>query len=619
VIPAHSLPAFLLSASDISSSHARSALVRFCTGAPTSFLSAPPLDHLYHIFASHFLLFWFFLLLVVIVCAWRLRSYYTPDAAAGAAVHGDARSSPRFSPTDGLCLALMLIFLAGYIFLIFYKENFAYYDDDMLTEFTLQGKTFPTPIWPDTGRFYPLADQEFNLLKSITHSPIGYHGLIAAELVVFVFILFSVLGEYRVRYRALMVIFALATPAVLIPFTGFVYPERNVIFWFAVLVLCLLGYDRTQSPVYFAGCLAATHVALYYKEIVVLFVVTFALARVALDLHRNGISGRSRQTMIRKNLLSLGMLAVSTIYVMLFLVAMIPHHKFSYIAEHREGIGSVLGTALQLEWLPLLLFVVLAARVWRFLFASGQLDPLWDPLALGALAYCFGVLALKLSSGYYMAPGDFIAILYLAKMSSAWLAKPTVMRTALVTVLFLLVLVHGAAYSAFRIVERKQVIALKTQVAEFLLGYESGKSGHVTVFFPFTGGYNLMGFSSFLKYEGLPLAGQNNDATAEGLFVIEGREDFADDRCVNYRDYVCIHADNPPPNALIVVLPDDDASSDQVAEISRDATLLFSRQAPAILARTDSWFRLLHAVSPEFSDRELPQHWLQIQVFKSGT
>lgn len=581
-----------------------------------SFPSALPLDHLYHIFASHFLLIWFFLLVLIVVFAWRLSSYYSPAPAEVASTRPEACPSPPFSLADGVSVALLLVFLASYIFLVFYKENFAYYDDDMLTEFTLQGKTFPTPIWPDTGRFYPLADQEFNLLKSITHSPTGYHGLIAAELVIFVFILFFVLREYRVRYRSLTLIFTLATPAVLIPFTGFVYPERNVIFWFAVLVLCLLGYNRTRSPVYFAGCLAATHVALYYKEIVVLFVVAYAVSRVALDLRENRLRGRTWQGIVKENLLSLSMLTVSAVYVMLFLVAMIPHHKFSYIAEHRETLGSVLGTTLQLEWLPLLLFVVLATRAWRFLFASARLDPLWDPLAVGALAYCVGVLALKLSSGYYMAPADFIAILYLAKMCAAWMAKPTLARTALVVALFGVLLVHGVAFSTFRLAERKQTIVLKSQLAEFLRRYQANQTTDVTLFFPFTNGYNLMGFASFLNYEGLLLAGPNDHGMDGSRLVFKGHEQFADDRCVNYRDYVCTHSENPPPDALIVVLPDDDASLSQVKEISQGATLLFSQRASPVLTRPDSWFRLLHAVSPEFSNRPLPEHWLQVQVFK---
>jgi hypothetical protein len=596
--------------------------IRAAKGHPCLLL-AQLLDHAYHIYASHFLLAWSFLLVLIVICGLRLSGYgdsstrgSSQEAQTGqAAIH-----SRRFRLADGVSLVLLVTFLASYIFLIFYKENFVYYDDDMLTDFTLQGKTFPTPIWPDTGRFYPLADQEFNLLKSVTRSPVGYHSLIVAQLVLFVLILYFVLREFRVRDRALIVIFTLVTPSFLIPFSGFVYPERNVIFWFAVLVLCLLGYDRTKAPIYFVGCLAATHFALYYKEIVVLFVVAFALTRVALDLRDKGFVGRrSWQAIAKENVLSLAMLAVSAIYVVLFVVAMIPHHKFSYIAEHRETLGSVLVTSLELDWLPLILLVVLVTRLWRFGFGSGRLDPVCDPLAVGALAYCVGVVALKLSSGYYLAPADFIAILYLAMMSLAWLSNPTKTRISLVSAICVLVLLHSVAYSAFRMVERKDTIILKSQLAEFLRGYKANGAGDsVALFFPFTRGYDLMGFSSYLKYRGFQLAGESDDQSAGPRFVIESRERFANDRCVDYRDYTCLHADTAPANALIVVLPDDNVSMSEVEEISKGSTLLFSKSAGALCTRTDSWFRRLHAISPEFSNHELPEHWLQLQVFKKS-
>ena len=130
------------------------------------------------------------------------------------------------------------------------------------------------------------------------------------------------------------------------------------------------------------------------------------------------------------------MLGVSAIYLMFFLVAMLPHRNFSYIKGLREPIVSVLLAYLQIDWLPLILLVVLVLRFGLFLFSNGRLDPMWDPLAVAALAYFFGVVSLRINSGYYMAPVDLFALLYLANMSLLWLSKASRLRIAVVAIVF---------------------------------------------------------------------------------------------------------------------------------------------------------------------------------------
>jgi hypothetical protein len=578
--------------------------------------------HAYSLFISHFLLIWLLFLLLIVAFGLRLSGWHGslwPRYAPNRNVDGGANRPWQFDLKDGISVALLLVFLAAYIFQIFYKETFAYYDDDMLTEFSVQGRNFPAPVWPDTGRFYPLADQEFNLLRFFTRSPAGYHSLVVVQLVLLVGLLFVALREFKIRYRVLVLISALVAPSFLISFSGFVYPERNVLFWLAILVLCLLGYTRNRAPGYFVGCLVATHCALYYKEPVVLFVVACAVARIVIDLRTRPVStNRHWHAIAKDNALSLGMLAVSGVYLMLFLAAMIPHHSFSYVAQHSHGLGTMLVAYLQIDWLPLILCVVVALRVGWSIWCNGQLDPVWDSLGVGAIAYFVSIIGLRLGSGYYLAPVDFIALLYLASIALVWLSKPTRARTLMVAVTFVVILFQGVVYSSFRIVERKNIIATKSHLAGFLRGYQATtKSDTVELFFPFADNYHLMGISSYLRYEGLHLVGQSLDSQGSTpRFVIEGHREFVDGRCVEYRDYSCVHAERASPGALIVVLPDDDASKREVEQVSQGSTPLLSVNACEICNRKDSWFRRLHAVSAEFANRELPEHWLQLDVFQ---
>jgi hypothetical protein len=575
----------------------------------------------YQIFISQFLLVW--LLFLVLIVSWGLLfsghgSPIFPSISEQAASDRRPRLFGRVRPADVISSIAFLLFVVLYMFLILYKEDFAYYDDEMLTDFSIQGVNLSPPIMLSIGRFFPLADQEFNLFRFVTRSPAGYHSLIVVQLAIVLVVLFVILRKIQIRYRTLVLIAAMLAPSFLIPFSGFVYPERNVLFWLAIMVLCIQGYFRTKARIYFIGCLVATHFALYYKETAVLCVAAFAITQLLLWFCIGRRRGhRSWSELARENCLSVGILGVCAIYVVVFLAAMLPHGNSSYITEHQQAMSSVLLAYLQTDWLPLVLITVVVVRFGRFIFCGVPLDPIWDSLGVGALAYLFAIIGLRLVSGYYMAPADLIALLYLASMSLAWLSRPTRTRVSVVAIIFACVLLQDAAYSSFRIVERKSVITTKTKLADFLNGYlETAGDRPVELFFPFASGYHLMELSSYLKYKGFQLVGQSNSIReTRPRLLIEGRENFANNRCVDYRDYVCMHVDTPGAGTLIVVLPDDIASLDDVEKIGKDSTLLLSLKPPGIC--TKKWFRSLHAISPEFSVGQLPEHWLQLDVFKN--
>jgi hypothetical protein len=83
----------------------------------------------------------------------------------------------------GTARAIMaLALLASYIAIILVWEDFAYYDDSMLIASTLKGHDISLSIWPAAGRFFPLAFQEFNLIRHFTDTATGYHVLPIAQL-----------------------------------------------------------------------------------------------------------------------------------------------------------------------------------------------------------------------------------------------------------------------------------------------------------------------------------------------------------------------------------------------------------------------------------------------------
>jgi hypothetical protein len=304
------------------------------------------IHHADNILAQHFVLLWFISFALVIVVGWLVSPDPNPAWSPGlgqATWETNVKRLSQLGWADGLSGFLFIGFAIFYSYLIFYKEDFSYYDDDLLTDFSLQGKSFAPPIWTGVGRFYPLADQEFNLLSFLTRSPFGYHALVVLQLIILIVVIFLILREFRFRYRCLIAAAVMMAPSFLIPFMGFVYPERNVLFGMAILLLCLQRYYRSRSRLYFLGALGTTHFILYYKETVVLFVVTFAITYMFLQLYQSLSAGpRSWRILLLENVLPLGMLGVAGIYTVLFLAAMLPHRGFSYVNGLREPLSSVL-------------------------------------------------------------------------------------------------------------------------------------------------------------------------------------------------------------------------------------------------------------------------------------
>jgi hypothetical protein len=172
------------------------------------------------------------------------------------------------------------------------------------------------------------------VLGRVSRTPGGYHSIAAVQLVLLAGILFAVLKECGVTWRALLVAAVIVTPSVVIPFTGLIYPERNVLFWLAILVLCLQRARSSRTSLYFIGCFVATHFLLYYKEPLVVLVAGYAVSRILMDFFSNRSVGRvSWREFAEKNLIPLGMMMVAGIYSMVFLVFMFPFNRAGYIHE----------------------------------------------------------------------------------------------------------------------------------------------------------------------------------------------------------------------------------------------------------------------------------------------
>jgi hypothetical protein len=100
-------------------------------------------------------------------------------------------SSRRATAALVLALGLFTAFFLAYVHLVYSQEEFVGRDYGQLTAF----RFLYMPIRATTGRFFPLAFQEYNFLSLIARTPLVYHSFSILQLVVLLACVFVILTD----------------------------------------------------------------------------------------------------------------------------------------------------------------------------------------------------------------------------------------------------------------------------------------------------------------------------------------------------------------------------------------------------------------------------------------
>jgi hypothetical protein len=509
-----------------------------------------------------FLGIWAFIF-VAVLAVLRSLSGVEPSTRAGDPTRPVGSDAPNRSPwARRLGLGAFALLFAGYAWLIEVGEDFAFNDDDMFTEFTLQGKAFPPPIWPTLGRFFPFGHQEFNLLRFVTTSIASYHAVAIVELLLAVTALFVLLNRYPLWFRVLVATLELATASIAVVFFGLCFPERNVILFLSLMLMSYRLYLTTGSYFWFVSALACVQFGLYYKETAFLIFGGFAGTRLLVFYARAPGPPRERfLSVLRKHRIDAGVLLLALAFLALYAAWIRPHSGMGYATS--RGVGSLNALRMYLSgdpWLAVFVPALVARGCW-LLRTHALPDTFWDPLALGASLYLVAFVKLGMFNGYYTAPVDFVACLYVAALLQRAFSNSTRgwRRTfAGISVACAGLFVFGSSLLATTaaIVERKAIIGGKRRLVDFLSAEVRGAPRHIGLFFPNVDGYEMMLVASFMQYKGLSVADDPDLPAQTPDFVFRGRDTYPDNKCVDYRTHRCFHRAEPGPGDLTVILPE---------------------------------------------------------------
>jgi hypothetical protein len=529
-----------------------------------------------------------------------------------------ARSYPRSGGAVAV-LTLVVLLLVGYIVLTLRWEDFANYDDSYYTLFKLRGQNIGPMIWRESGRFFPLGHQEFNLIGDFTGTVTGYHAVPLAQLLIVSCILLMLDGELSITGRGALLAFALILPSIVIGFTGLVFPERNVVFWLAWLVFFVKRFEQTQSTAWAVAAAVCAQTMIYYKEIASFLLLGFALGRLIMRC-QNASQATWDYNRLRdkESRLDLCLIALGLIFFLYYAAAMIPHVNMQYAREERVPLATMFSYYFRVDLLAWLLAAVVIGRSYLILRRRVTLLPLWDGLALGGMIYFIAYLILGLTSIHYMAPVDFIAVLYVGRLAILSWQEMHLWHRAATLVLGLAIVLQGASLSAFTEFERKNMIHAKAEIAGVIAArYQTGPRSAQRLFFPFARVYALTEFAAYLVYRGVPVEGEgtNVESVHPNGVVIVSKAFAKDEPCVNYRSFICHAGSRPDPGELVIELPDDPESLAEINPYRMGGKLLLSYEPrPRIPGWLYPFVRSLSVASAPFLHEGLPDRWLQASV-----
>jgi len=566
-----------------------------------------------------FMLVWAFVALAIVIWGISGKRNLAGSAVIDRTVQDNTNShATKTQPV--LLWWLFGLFVLFYAWLIFYGTNFTDHDNNQLTLFSVRGLKFSPPIWGD-GRFFPLAHQEFNVARYLTKSCGGYHVLGVAQLLITLAIIYRLLDDLSVHQRLLILFTTLLAPSILISFFGLIYPERNLIIALVVMLFCVRKYAQAGTRLSLILGLLAVHAALYYKEPTFALIVCFAAGRILISWQlRSTRTLRTLKQTLSELRFEVAILLVTAVFAALFAWMMFPRASLGYAEANRShartGVLSVLIAYLRVDILLVVLAVVVLVRIFKILRHPDLAEPLWDPLAFGALAYAAAYMVLQLYAPYYLAPVDLIGILYLGRL---FFSNPR--RSHVAALLCLVVITQNLLGAVYHLVERKNIMQAKHRTAEFIKDTVKQEGYKPTrIYFPNAEGYQIMEFAAYLSYLGVNIGEKDGSADANnGSVIFESPRDFSRGSCVDFRSQiVCHHVPSPSPGELVAYLPDDPPPIDSPAISARPMSTLFQYVPFAVSTELRPMYSALRGFSLVFSDKPLPKNWLTARVVLAG-
>lgn len=372
------------------------------------------------------------------------------------------KSSLRIQLSSENTVRLLIFFLgaafATYVALLIAWENFTNFDDDkFFPSLANAHQWYVNPIWPDSGRFFPLGHQEFYLLSFLSNS-VEFYQLFAGIQLAVLLLLVTLIFNRSLPISLSICIAIISTPAIVIVFLGRVYTERNMVLLLGIMIWGSMRYRETSSIIAFILTSLSGFIMLFYKETAFLIVGGWALILILMG--KNSSDGR------RLRMLAIPAIVGASFWFLFYIIAIYP--QFQHFDSYLEPQSlQARFESLHEVWV-LALFLALVVRFG--LLKSVKFDLLWDAWLLPIFASVLANIILSLTSRYYSAPAALLSWLYVGHV--AQLCSSTACRSRAALAIASLPILCGAAIQApssfTEFANHKEFAFSKAETADFV-------------------------------------------------------------------------------------------------------------------------------------------------------
>ena len=323
--------------------------------------------------------------------------------------------SHTFTPHSHKYTFFFFAFLSLYCIGIVCYSRYTYNLDDIWMWLKIyESQPIFNGYTPSSGRFFPLASLDLNLIAIFSQNPymfFAFNALIVFAVGLLLWILFAlVLQERHYTLRVVLLLCIFLHPGFITIMLGICYPERLQVLFLSLFVLSSIRfYQNTNIPSAIIGFISA-NLALYYKEPTFLMIGSVGLLMLIDSLkHKKGTKAYAYYG---------ALLASALLFLVLYALLIMPNIEKTYargifLSAHEELLHTLKGLfnfMLNDSLLLLLLPSLLLYRIYRFIVKSDRYHIFWDSLLLGGFLYACAFIKLKLFESYYLIPIYFVSL-----------------------------------------------------------------------------------------------------------------------------------------------------------------------------------------------------------------
>lgn len=263
------------------------------------------------------------------------------------------------------------------------------------------------PIWngynPITGRFFPLASIDLNILMQISSSPYLFFMFNALIALIFACVNIKMLNliNSNSALNGLLVALLMLSVGFVVVIFSICYPERILVLALSIFILCSFYIINNPTKTTFIVGIVALNISIYLKEPI--FISTFAFG---FFLFLSAL--KNHNTYLRLYSISIGLSSV--VYALLYIVLIFGKIEKTYdrYTENTDilmiKIQGFANYILNDGIIIFLLSGILLYRIYRILIKKDKILAFFDGLLIAGFLYLCVFLFLGIFETYYLLP-----------------------------------------------------------------------------------------------------------------------------------------------------------------------------------------------------------------------